>query len=624
MDCRPINIVEDQGLQEIIQIASCDPFYKAPSRGTVVARINELYDNEKAMKMELLAQAPFIALTGDHWTSVNNQNYLGVTGHLIDNKWQLHSFALGVVKTEERHFADACARQFIQVSDEWKITDKVTTIGTDSARNMIAAARILPFDYLPCIAHMIQRLITVSLSNSGFDGALAKCRKIVGHFKHSPANAAELKAQQASHGQDEEPLIQDVPTRWNSTLAMITRILQNKEPLKETLAQQKHNLALLTAAEYDRLARLETLLEPCKYVTNLLGGDKYVSCSAVLPALCHLQRKMEVTDDDPAYVLRFKTTFSEDLNKRKENLNITWLKASESGHGNEIPLMEDGDASDEVVGNSNTLLADGIRDQIPVASSVRGEECEQSVVAENSQEGGKAGTSGVEGNSWTEVDGRRRRKRRGQGESGVSQTQGKRHAGVQRGLFGGQQVGSTPTVESEGEWEEKEMGLGDSGEADLSASQVATALDPRFKDLKCMPRAEREEVWRVLCEVLKNREPPRAEVEPEPPKKKMALLLMATNSESDDEAQSNKPLDRYRAEPSIDTEQCPLQWWSTHTGAHGGLAPIAQRYLATPASTVPCERLFSLAGHIVHKKRSSLSSENVNKLVCLSNWLSDK
>ena len=263
MDCRPINIFEDKGLQEIIQISTGDPFYKAPSRGTVVTRINELYDSEKAMKTELLAQAPFIALTGDHWTSVNNQNYLGVTGHLIDNKWQLLSFALVVVKTEERHFVDACARQF-KVSDEWKITDKVTTVGTDSARNMIAAARILPFDHLPCIADMIQRLITVSLSNSGFDGSLAKCRKIVGHFKHSPANAAELKTQQASHGQDKEPLIHDVPTRWNSTLAMITRVLQNKEPLKETLAQQKHNLALLTAAEYDRLARLETLQEPCK------------------------------------------------------------------------------------------------------------------------------------------------------------------------------------------------------------------------------------------------------------------------------------------------------------------------------------------------------------------------
>ncbi len=28
MDCRPVSIVEDQGLQEIIQIASGDPFYK--------------------------------------------------------------------------------------------------------------------------------------------------------------------------------------------------------------------------------------------------------------------------------------------------------------------------------------------------------------------------------------------------------------------------------------------------------------------------------------------------------------------------------------------------------------------------------------------------------------------
>ncbi|KAJ8349054.1 hypothetical protein SKAU_G00276430 [Synaphobranchus kaupii] len=135
--------------------------------------------------------------------------------------------------------------------------------------------------------------------------------------------------------------------------------------------------------------------------------------------------------------------------------------------------MEDRDASDEVVGNSDTPLADGRRDQSPVASSVRGEE---SVVAENSQEGGKAGKSGIEGNSWTEVDGRRSRKRRGQGESEVSQTQGKRHAGVQRGLFGGQQVGSTPTVESEGEWEEKEMGLGDSREADLSAIQVGEEI----------------------------------------------------------------------------------------------------------------------------------------------------
>lgn len=130
----------------------------------------------------------------------------------------------------------------------------------------------------------------------------------------------------------------------------------------------------------------------CRYITELLGGEQYVSCSVVLPALCHLLRTMAVSDVDPAYIARFKAAFTKNLNGRKENSNLWWLKV-------------------------------------------------------------------------------------------------------------------------------------------------------------------------------------------------------------------------------------PLQWWSSQAGTYGKLAHIAKRYLATPASAVPCGRLFSLAGHVLQKKRSAPSSENVNKLVCLSNWL---
>lgn len=63
---------------------------------------------------------------------------------------------------------------------------------------MTAAARSLPFEHVPCVAHMIHRVITVALQDSGFDSILAKCRKIVRHFRHSPANTAELKASLSS------------------------------------------------------------------------------------------------------------------------------------------------------------------------------------------------------------------------------------------------------------------------------------------------------------------------------------------------------------------------------------------------------------------------------------------
>ena len=64
----------------------------------------------------------------------------------------------------------------------------------------------------------------------------------------------------------------------------------------------------------------------CRHVTELLGGQQYVSCSVVLPALCHLSRVMESSDDDPIYVVKFKDTFTADLANRKENTNLKMLK----------------------------------------------------------------------------------------------------------------------------------------------------------------------------------------------------------------------------------------------------------------------------------------------------------
>ncbi|KAI4875619.1 hypothetical protein NFI96_008201 [Prochilodus magdalenae] len=399
--------------------------------------------------MNMLEQAKCVALTGDHWTSVSNDNYLGVTVHFTDKEWNLQSFALTVSKTETRNYAEACGDHFLDVTKEWNITEKLTTLGTDSARNMVAAARLLPFEHVPCMAHSLQRTVTVSLRDSGFESLLAKCRKIVRHFKHSPSNAHELSEQQVALGQKHESLVQDVAIRWNSTLEMVKRILRNKSPLITTLALQNSNVAMLSAQELAKLQKLEELLEPCRYVTEILRGEQYVSCSVVLPALCHLFRVMEPSDDDPVYVVRFKTVFIPDLTKRKDTTNLTWLK-------------------------------------------------------------------------------------------------------------------------------------------------ITTALDPRFKDLKCLPKDERSEIWASLHNLMMAEMPaqqPSAEAtETQPSKKRRmsAFLLGSSDTDTDEEEESiEQCLDRYKAECKMDMEGCPLQWWSTREGAHARLAPIARKYLSTPATTVP-------------------------------------
>ena len=95
------------------------------------------------------------------------------------------------------------------------------------------------------MAQSVQITVTVSLHDCEFDSMMAKCRKIVGHFKHSPSNAQELGEQQVAFGQKQEPLVEEVATQWNSTLEMVKRIQRNQSPLSTTLVQQNNKIAML-------------------------------------------------------------------------------------------------------------------------------------------------------------------------------------------------------------------------------------------------------------------------------------------------------------------------------------------------------------------------------------------
>ena len=90
--------------------------------------------------------------------------------------------------------------------------------------------------------------------------------------------------------------------------------------------------------------------------------------------------------------------------------------------------------------------------------------------------------------------------------------------------------------------------------------KLATALDPRFKDLNTLPKSEREEVFTLggmLPEQLPRRSPQTSE--DGPPKKKMSLLLeMCSDPDSAEEVQPGRDVHRYRAEPSLSMEDSPF------------------------------------------------------------------
>lgn len=501
---RPTAIIEDEGLQTVLRIALQNQAYTLPSRRTIDNVICQMYDVKQKEHKKAIENVPSIALTTDFWTSNNNESYCGITGHWIDSDWRLTSVTLGCLLVEERHTADNVASFYEEFAATWNIADKICCVVTDNARNMVIAIERTDYNHIPCIAHCMQLSILAGLKAADSSSLLAKCRQLVGHFKHSSANTCELKSSYASLVQPTDDVVfhklqQDVVTRWNSTYLMLARLLEVKDAIMQYHIDRPRNYSgpKLAESDWEKMVKYTSILGSLADATEYIGGEQYVTCSAVLPLEAYLRRLLKVNDDDPGFIARFK--------------NAAW---------NDI-------------------------------------------------------TSRIEG------------------------------------------VDALPKL------------------------QMATALDPRYKKLTCLRREKREAVWTLLSNEFKAFYDKRQRAErptsieeissdntipPVAKKRRLTLLLCDSESQSSvDESDAvhgaEVELTRYREESPIPETENPLFWWKVNQHRFPVLSSFVQTILCVPATSVPCERLFSSSGYIVNKMRSCLLPENVNTLVCLRDWL---
>lgn len=77
-------------------------------------------------------------------------------------------------------------------------------------------------------------------------------------------------------------------------------------------------------------------------------------------------------------------------------------------------------------------------------------------------------------------------------------------------------------------------------------------------------------------------------------------------------------LSGYLMTPVTDGEDDPLAWWKVHKINFPRLSKIARKYLCGAATSAPSERLFSTAGNVVTRTRSSLKPAKVGMLSFLA------
>lgn len=309
---------------------ACDPAagsYFNDSHNTVRQWIVSSYHTMKPQIRERLKRARSkISLSFDAWTSSSHMPLLGICGHFIDENYALRTTLLSLPFISGQHTGENMAGLILSTIQDFDLEDKLGYFMMDNATvndtTLTELSKTIPIDFreqrLRCLGHIInlacQAMLHGTDSDSfeldeaiadiateraaGFEaslqiaseqqrldawrkkGAYGKGHNFVVHVNRSDQRRQLFKEKQKTDeniGQHLYELVVDGGVRWNSALAMITRLIQ----LKDAVTLYQHHMLqsgeceaedVLSPDDWKELVDFKELLQPFTDVSMRTQG----------------------------------------------------------------------------------------------------------------------------------------------------------------------------------------------------------------------------------------------------------------------------------------------------------------------------------------------------------------
>lgn len=279
---QPFSLVEERAFKKF---ARWIPGYQLPSRKTIsTVMLPALYHQTKAeLKMELGPECNYsVCLTTDLWTSRSNESYIAVTGHYMTDDFELKTILLDCRNFQDSHTSENIQEMLTNIVAEWGLTNKINFAVSDNAANIQKAINNIGWRHYGCYGHSLNLIVQDALIT--VQPILEKVKKIVRYFKRRSTALEKLLKAQMDDKADCIPkrLIQEVPTRWNSSFHMVQRFVELEQYVRATMAILKIDLLIITNEEWQLLSELTKILQPFDQATETISGEKYMTGSLVI------------------------------------------------------------------------------------------------------------------------------------------------------------------------------------------------------------------------------------------------------------------------------------------------------------------------------------------------------
>ena len=278
-----------------------------------------------------------VGFTADGWESRGGEDYLGITGHFVDDNFELKRLTIACAHFEEQHTGNNINKVLTEEVRKVNLGPLVAkTIVTDEASNMKKGRRMEGISNLNCGNHKLQNSIKDAKNECKEANEMFECATRLSNFgRKSPYFHNKMKKYCKKYNHNFSRLRGVSKVRWNCTHKMLQRLLKHKQCIQN---MEENNdvgdIPILEVAQWRLLKEIVHILSPLESTTKvwemeteptiqLVGEEVYNLVTKLKETIEEKENSIEYREDNPHEVgLKFARSLLKSIQNRFQKFGL--------------------------------------------------------------------------------------------------------------------------------------------------------------------------------------------------------------------------------------------------------------------------------------------------------------